>query len=146
MKSALFFWQYKKRDHMNNKKLRVLSKHVCKSMILPAVLKSRLHIFFVLRPCHPNVVSQFVNSEAGSSGGVSVSDCVVLCCHCITDSVSAVSSQSLVDSESFRLQNIISEGITCPLNVRNDTLDSWSNVLFFDQRFSYALNRKLVHL
>ena len=88
MKSTLFFWQYKKEDHMNNKKLRMLSKHVCKSMILPAVLRSRLHIFFVLT-CHPNVVSQFVNREAGASGGVRISDCVMLCCHCITDSVSA---------------------------------------------------------
>ena len=87
MKSTFFFLTLEK-DHMNNKKLRMLNKYVCKNMILPAVLKSRLHIFFALRTCHPNVVSQLVNSAAGASGGISISDSVVLCCHCITNSVS----------------------------------------------------------
>lgn len=69
---------------MNNK-LRMLNKYVCKNMILPAVLKSRLRIFFALRTCHPNVASQLVNSEAGAS----ISDSLALCCRCITSSVSA---------------------------------------------------------
>ena len=84
----IFFFLTLEKDHMNNKKLRMLNKYVCKNMILPAVLKSRLHIFFALRTCHPNVVSQLVNSAAGASGGISISDSVVLCCHCITNSVS----------------------------------------------------------
>lgn len=55
---------------------------------------------------------QPVNSEAGASSGVSVSRSVVLCWHCITNSVSAQFPLRIWDSESFRLQNIIFEGIT----------------------------------
>ena len=75
------------------------------------------------------MISQFVNSEAKESSGAAGSDFVVLCCHLCFGFASlqhfnSVSSYSLVELESFGLQNIISEGITYLLNVRNNILDS----------------------
>lgn len=101
-----FFWQCKKTAWT----IRIKNvKQIClQEYDSPAVPKSRLHIFFVLRACHQSVVSQFVNSEAKESSGAAGSDFVVLCCHLCFGFASlqhfnSVSSYSLVELESFGL-------------------------------------------